>query len=349
MSYSPKMKQLIRPNILKMEAYQSARDTFDSADENVVLLDANENPNDSGYNRYPDPYQKRLRDRLATKYSLAPNRLMLGNGSDEILDLLIRAICEPGLDQCLVLPPTYGMYRVLSDLNNVEMLEVPLDVEFQPIPDDILKSAKATTKILFLCSPNNPTGNLLATDRVEYLLRNFNGLVVIDEAYIDFANRPSWVMRLEEFENLVVIQTLSKAYGMAGLRLGICYGQPWLISLLQKIKAPYNINSATQQLALQRLNTPETIKAEVDELITQRERLATALEEIAWVRSVYPSQANFLLVGVDDASLRYKQALGSGFVLRNRDGLPGCDQCIRISIGTPSENNLLIEQLKQLK
>ena len=349
METTTKIAQWITPHILEMKAYTSARDTFQEDVDDVVLLDANENPYQWGYNRYPDPYQTDLRLYLAARYKLPTNCLMLGNGSDEVLDLLIRASCEPGKDQCMILPPTYGMYQVLGDLNQVDLVEVPLDDSFQPNVEAILSGASAKTKILFLCSPNNPTGNLMEAQRIEALLNGFYGLVVIDEAYIDFADAKSWVQRLGEFDNLVVVQTLSKAYGMAGLRLGMCYAHPDLIEVLLKIKPPYNINAATQSIAQQRLMDQQTLVDQRNRIIMAREQLYLQLSKISWVEKVYPSDANFLLIKVDNAKLRYAQAMERGFVLRNRHGMYGCDQCLRISIGTKDENNLLIEQLNQLK
>lgn len=339
----------IRPHILEMKGYRSARDTFNTTDQSVVLLDANEHPKPTPYNRYPDPYQRALRAQLADRYGLDPSWLMLGNGSDEVLDLIIRASCTPGKDRCLLLPPTYGMYQVLSKLNALETQEIPLDEHFQPKVDLILQESNSSTKILFLCSPNNPTGNLLDADKIEQLLNGFDGLVVIDEAYIDFTSETSWVNRLKEFDNLIVVQTLSKSYGLAGIRLGLCYANPELIEVLLKIKPPYNINSATQQIALERLQDAATFHEQLKMLIDQRDELANELAQLDWVKEVFPSNANFLLLRVDDAQERYQQALASGFVLRNRHGLPGCDQCLRISVGTKQENEALIKCLKTFR
>ena len=274
------LERWVRPHILKMKGYRSARDTFNKAAEEMVLLDANENPYLWSFNRYPDPYQLELREHLATRYSVSTKNLMLGNGSDEVLDLLIRATCEPDTDKCMLLPPTYGMYGVLGNLNRVKMLEVPLDNEFQPDVEAILEHAGEKTKLLFLCSPNNPTGNLFEEERIEAILDGFNGLVVIDEAYIDFAQAESWVNRLSDFDNLVVVQTLSKAYGMAGLRLGMCYARPELIEVLLKIKPPYNINGATQNIALERLLEKENLTQQRDILVQERDRLSRQLATI---------------------------------------------------------------------
>lgn len=348
MSKTKTLDYWIQPHVLQMKGYTSARDTFQANDQEVVLLDANENPNPWGYNRYPDPYQRRLRKVLAARYGLESDYVMLGNGSDEILDLLFRATCQPGKDQCIALPPTYGMYKVLSNLNQVPIIEVPLDEQFQPRVGETLAATTPNTKLMFLCSPNNPTGNLLNRESVEKLLQNFDGLVVIDEAYVDFASEPSWVDRLDMFPNLVVVQTLSKAYGMAGLRLGMCYANPQLIRVLLKIKPPYNINEATQKLALSRLDQGALLESQRLALIDQRIWLQEQLKDIFWVETVFPSQANFVLVRIDDANMRYKQALDKGFVLRNRHGLPGCQQCLRITVGTQEENKALIQQLKKL-
>ncbi len=258
---------LIRPNVLKMKPYSSARDEFKDFSSEMIFLDANENPFDTDVNRYPDPQQQKLKSMLSKQKSIPANQILFGNGSDEVLDLIFRAFCEPAKDNVITLPPTYGMYSVLANLNNIENREVLLDESFQPKTDEILKKVDKHTKLLFICSPNNSTGNLIASEKILNLLNTFNGLVVIDEAYIDFSNAESWIAKLNEFPNLIVTQTLSKAYGMAGIRLGICYASAEIIAVLNKIKPHYNINELTQHLSVEQLQNFKKVEAEIYLLI----------------------------------------------------------------------------------
>lgn len=267
------ISNLVRENIKSLKPYSSARDEYKNASEDLVFLDANENPFNNGVNRYPDPQQNSVKDILAQQKGMAKDQILLGNGSDEVLDLIFRAFCNPNADNIITLPPTYGMYEVLANINAVEVIKVHLSKSFQPQVADILKAANSSSKIMFLCSPNNPTGNSFKTKDVEKLLTSFKGIVVIDEAYIDFSNQKSWLQRLEEFPNLIVTQTLSKAYGMAGIRLGICYSSKEIISVLNKIKPPYNVNELTQQKALERLSKPEKVKLEIQSILEQRDWL----------------------------------------------------------------------------
>ncbi len=343
-----KIQDLIRDNIKALKPYSSARDEYKDASSNMVFLDANENPYNNGVNRYPDPQQSNLKNVLAQQKGISKNNILLGNGSDEVLDLILRVFCEPNKDKIITLPPTYGMYEVLANVNAVDVIKINLSESFQPKVDHILNSADQYSKILFLCSPNNPSGNSFNIKNVERLLLNFNGIVVIDEAYIDFSDQKSWLSRLEEFPNLIITQTLSKAYGLAGIRLGICFASKEIISVLNKIKPPYNINELTQQKALERLSIPEDVKNEIQNILQQRNWLAEKLKNIAFVEIIYPSDANFVLVKVDNAIKRYDQLIQKGIVVRNRTNQPGCENCLRFTIGTKTENEKLITTLKTL-
>lgn len=342
------LKGLVRKNVAALQPYSSARDEYTSDGSKMVFLDANENPNPNGVNRYPDPQQRDLKSVLSRSKGLAPSQILLGNGSDEILDLLFRAFCEPHLDNIITLPPTYGMYKVLAGINAVENREIILTGDLEPDVEGILNRADGQSKILFLCSPNNPTGNRFADERIERLLGDFGGLVVIDEAYIDFSEGYSWVSRLSEFPNLVVTQTLSKAYGMAGIRLGLCMASMEIIALLNKIKPPYNVNELTQQRAMERLADIGTVSSEVTEILRERDRLRSALGQIEFVSRIYPTDANFILVRVDDAERRYNQLLQHGIVVRNRSNQPRCENTLRLTIGTKEENEHLIAVLRRL-
>ncbi|OHT44141.1 histidinol-phosphate transaminase [Flavobacterium tructae] len=341
---------ITRENVKSLKPYSSARDEFEDFDTaEMIFLDANENPFQTGVNRYPDPQQLSVKAILAKNNKVKTSQILLGNGSDEVLDLLFRAFCEPKTDNIISLPPTYGMYGVLANINAVENREVLLSTDFQPQVDQILDTVDDSTKIIFLCSPNNPTGNSFSDESVVKLLQNFKGLVVIDEAYIDFSKKESWLTEIDEYPNLIITQTLSKAYGLAGIRLGICYASEAVISVLNKIKPPYNVNELTQQRAINRLNNPETIKNEIASIIEQREELIKVLLEVSFVEKVYPTEANFVLVKVDDANKRYDQLIEKGIVIRNRTSQPLCENCLRLTIGIPEENAVLIKELKLLK
>ena len=343
------IQHLIRPSIKSLKPYASARDEFKGNKEHLTFLDANENPFENGINRYPDPQQKELKAVISKLKNIPVEQILLGNGSDEVLDLLIRMFCEPNIDNILILPPTYGMYEVLANINAVEVLKINLsESTFQPQNTAVLNSASANSKILFLCSPNNPTGNSFEADRVEFLLKNFKGIVVIDEAYIDFSNEESWLSRLKEFPNLVVVQTLSKAYGMAGIRLGMCFASEAIIATLNKIKPPYNINELTQISAIEQLQKADLVQSQIMSLINERELLVRSLEQVAFIKKIYPSNTNFVMIKVDDASKRYQQLIENGIVIRNRTTQPLCENCLRLTIGTTEENMKLIETLKQL-
>ena len=342
------IENLIRENIKSLKPYSSAREEFKNSASNLVYLDANENPFDTGLNRYPDPQQNLVKAALAKIKNVSREQLLLGNGSDEVLDLIFRVFCEPKVDTVIVLPPTYGMYEVLANTNDVKILNISLLDNYQPNVDEILKAQNSQTKLLFLCSPNNPTANSFNADKIETLIKKFTGIVVIDEAYIDFSSQESWIGRLNEFPNLIVIQTLSKAYGLAGIRLGACYSSTKIISVLNKIKPPYNVNQLTQQTALKALQNSIKTNNEIAIIISERNKLKTDLEEISFIMKVYPSDANFLLVKVDNAIVRYNQLVEYGIIVRNRTNLPLCENCLRFTVGTKEENKKLMNTLKLL-
>ena len=342
------LNNLIRKNIKTMKPYSSSRDEFKDLKADMVFLDANENPFETTLNRYPDPQQTALKELISKQKELPINQVLLGNGSDEVLDLIVRAFCEPNQDSILTLLPTYGMYSVLAQLNSIENIEVSLSKDFNINVDQVLKQVKPSTKLLFICSPNNPSGNIMDVNAVTRLLKAFDGLVVIDEAYIDFTTIESWMQHLNTFPNLIVTQTLSKAYGLAGIRLGTCYASKEIIAVLNKIKPPYNINSLTQQAAIEALQNNE-VSDQVSSILREREKLANALASCFFVKKIYPSDANFILIKVDDANKRYDELLRHGIVIRNRTTQLGCENCLRISLGTPAENKQLLTLLNTLK
>lgn len=342
------VKDLVRENIKDLKPYSSARDEYKEFNSDMIFLDANENPHENGVNRYPDPQQTSVKKELSKYRSISEKKILLGNGSDEVLDLIFRAFCEPKQDNIITLPPTYGMYKVLAQINNVEEREVLLTERFEPSVKKILETVNENSKILFLCSPNNPTGNSFSKESVEVLLKTFNGLVVLDEAYVDFSSEKSWLERLEEFPNLIITQTFSKAYGMAGVRLGICYASEEIITILNKIKPPYNINDLTQKCALKRFLKIEDIQKDVQKILKERDRLIENLKLIDFVAEIYPTDANFVLVKVDDADKRYNQLVKKGIVIRNRTTQPLCENTLRFTVGTKKETKLLIKALKEI-
>ncbi|MDO1500536.1 histidinol-phosphate transaminase [Winogradskyella maritima] len=342
------LNNLVRDNIKSLKPYSSARDEFSGVPADMVFLDANENPFENGVNRYPDPQQRSVKSLLGEIKGIKSENILLGNGSDEVLDLIFRVFCEPKIDNVITLPPTYGMYEVLANTNDIEVKKVYLKLDFQIDVDQILVQQNDRSKLLFLCSPNNPSGNHLNNKDIERLLNYFNGLVVLDEAYIDFSEQESWLTRLEEFPNLIVTQTLSKAYGMAGIRLGVCYASSDIISILNQIKPPYNVNELTQKKAIERLINKEAVQTEIDTILRERGTLTHALTEIPFISKVYHSDANFVLAKVDDASKRYNQLIEKGIVVRNRTTQPLCENCLRFTVGAQDENKKLIDALKQL-
>lgn len=339
---------LVRENVKNMTPYSSARDEYVSDGSEKIFLDANENPNENGLNRYPDPQQRSLKSTLASVKRVKQDHILLGNGSDEVLDLLFRAFCDPSKENIITVPPTYGMYNVLASLNNIENRKVLLTPSFTLDVKKILKTIDVDTKMIFLCSPNNPTGNCIPKDQIKELLDHFHGLVVIDEAYIDFSTEDSWLGALAQYKNLVVTQTLSKAYGMAAIRLGSCFASKEIIDILHKIKPPYNVNELTQLKAQERLLMKNKVEQEVATIIEERKKLEIALKTIPFIQHIYPSDANFLLAVVDDAGSRYQQLLDQGIIVRNRSGQPLCKNTLRFTVGTPAENDSLIKALKKL-
>lgn len=337
---------ITRPNILNMAPYSSARDEFEYTAE--VYLDANENPFNNGINRYPDPHQKILKTAIAKLKGVQPENLLLGNGSDEVIDLLFRAFCEPALDHVIITPPTYGMYKVCANLNSIDCKEVNLNTDFSLNTEALLAAITPQTKLIFLCNPNNPTGNTLAASAIEQILNATQGLVVIDEAYIDFAPNDSWISRLSNYPNLVIIQTLSKAWGMAGIRLGIGIASAEIIKILSKIKAPYNINQLSQTTALQCLADESTFTQRLNYLLTEKTKLYKTLNELPIVRKIHPSDANFFLVEFDKANAVYQALLEQSIVVRNRSNQVLCNNCLRLTIGLEDENQRLIIALKQI-
>lgn len=336
---------LVRPHLLNLQPYSSARDEFDQQKYEgwqFVYLDANENPFDTGHNRYPDPHQRKLKDLISGIKGVPANQIFLGNGSDEAIDLIIRLFCDQG-DNILIPSPTYGMYKVSAEINNVQVKTSLLDENFA-LTDSFLSQADDRTKIIFLCSPNNPSGNLLD---VQSVLNKFKGIVVVDEAYIDFTTNPSLLLDIDKYPNLIVLQTFSKAWGLAGLRLGMAFACAEITSLLDKIKPPYNISSATQKLALNAIQQPDRIEPWVAMIKSERKRVADELSKLSTVKKVFTSEANFLLVRIDWAVEVYDDLLGDRIVVRDRSGIVRCEDCLRITIGTPEENDKLIAAVKR--
>jgi len=339
------LNQLIRPNIKNLKPYSSARDEYTG--EAAVFLDANENPFNQPYNRYPDPYQRKVKEKIAELKQVAASQIFLGNGSDEPIDLLFRAFCEPGVDNVVSIDPTYGMYQVAADINNIEVRKVLLTTDFELDVEALLAACDDNTKLLFICSPNNPTGNCLKEADILTLVKAFEGIVVLDEAYIDFAPDKSLLSQLDQYPNLVILQTLSKAWGMAGIRLGMAFASEDIVKLLSNIKYPYNINVLTQQKALELLERGEEQQNWVQQLLSERELMQLALIDLSFVQKVYPSDANYLLVKVDDAKGIYNYLVEKKIIIRDRSSVALCEGCLRITIGQPSENKLLLDELRK--
>jgi histidinol-phosphate aminotransferase len=339
------IKQLVRPNILNMKPYSSARDEFKGTAS--VFLDANENPYDNGLNRYPDPLAWAVKTELSKIKGIAREHIFLGNGSDEVIDVLIRIFCEPRVDNIVTLPPTYGMYQVSADTCDVAVIKINLNENFQPEIDKILRGGNERSKILFICSPNNPSGNAIDSGLILNLVNNFEGIVVIDEAYADFSKQPSCIEWVTTFPNVVVMQTFSKAWGLAGIRLGMAFASREIIDLMNKVKPPYNINQLTQQAALTALRNEEEKKRQVAEILAERDILQVRLAALDVVEKVYPSDANFLLVKVAQADALYNYLLTKEIVVRNRNNVVLCDNCLRITVGMPDENEKIVKALHQ--
>lgn len=337
------LKQLIRPNIFSLQPYSSARDEFSGSEG--VFLDANESPFGK-WNRYPDPFQNKLKQKLGQIKSVAIDSLFLGNGSDEIIDLCFRLFCEPGTDKALTFVPTYGMYEVSAAINNVQLIQLPLNESFQVDNETVIPFLNdKNLKLIFICSPNNPTGNNI--NGIEFILENFNGIVVVDEAYIDFSKTDSLSKKIENYPNLIVLQTLSKAWGLASLRIGLAITNPEIIAFFNKIKPPYNISQPNQDMALSILNQPRDFDHKKKRILQQREILKRALSKIDFVMAIYPSETNFLLIKVTDANAIYNQLIGKKIIIRNRDKI--LKDCLRITIGIPEENSALIAALRNIK
>lgn len=341
--------KLVRENIRQLSPYSSARDEFEG--EASVYLDANENafgsPLDQTYHRYPDPHQRALKEKISRIKGVPPKHIFLGNGSDEAIDLLYRAFCEPGRDNVILVPPTYGMYEVSAQINNVSVRKVNLSSDFQLDLEGIAEAIDDHTKMIFLCSPNNPTGNSLHREDMETILANFGGIVVVDEAYINFARQKTFIQELTEYTNLVVLQTFSKAWGLAGLRLGMAFSSAGIIEVLNRIKPPYNINQVTQELALAALDRVDQVNEWIRQTVAERQRLTEGLGRFPFVTYIYPSDANFLLVRTTAPREIYRFLTGKGIILRDRSRVVLCEGCLRITVGTPSENDALFEALDQ--
>ena len=345
------LENIVRPNIRNLKPYSSARSEFEGSAE--VFLDANENafgsPAGFGLNRYPDPLQRELKDRIAAMKGVSPSQIFVGNGSDEAIDLLFRIFCEPGRDEVITCPPTYGMYRVSADINDIAVREIVLTEEFQLDIPAILTSISDATKLIFICSPNNPTGNLMSRGSILEIARRFNGLVVVDEAYIDFADEPSMIAELSELPNLIVLQTFSKAWGMAGVRVGLAYASSEIIDLMNRVKPPYNVSGLAQQAVINALDSKATVSSWIDAARSERLRLENSLIDLDIVKRVYTSDANFLLVEVDGANAVYKYLIDEKIVVRNRNNVELCEGCLRITVGTPDENERLLAALGSLR
>lgn len=340
------LQQLVRKNIWNLKAYSSARDEFKG--EASVYLDANENPLNSPYNRYPDPLQWKLKEKVSEIKHVDIQKIFFGNGSDEPIDIVIRIFCEPTVDNIVAIDPTYGMYKVCADINNVEYRSVLLKDNFILDADAVLKATDDKSKIIFLCSPNNPSGNLLNKEEVLKIVQGFSGIVVLDEAYIDFAPEASWVSELDKYPNLVILQTFSKAWGIAAVRLGMAFASPEIISLFNKVKYPYNINILTQNFVQSELDKIQLKEEWVKTLLAQRVYLVQELLKISFIEKIYPSDANFILVKVPDANDTYNKLVNQGIIIRNRNTVSLCNGCLRVTIGTKEENNKLISALKSI-
>lgn len=345
------LNALVRPHILTLKPYSSARDEYSGAEG--VFLDANENPFGSviegKYNRYPDPYQSEVKTKIGALNGLRKDQIFLGNGSDEPIDLLIRALCTPGKDSILIMPPTYGMYEVSAGINDVGVIRVPLTRDFQVDTAAVIDALEENTKIIWVCSPNNPTGNLIHEDSIHHLVENFPGLVVVDEAYIDFAGTDSWTKYLDRYPNLVVLQTFSKSWGLAALRSGMCFGSTGLISILNKIKPPYNISAPTQKLLFEALDHAAQKDALVKEILHEKGLLHTMLADLSFVSLIHPSDANFLLVRFENAKEVMEYLIREKIIVRDRSNVKLCEDCLRITVGTGQENKILIDALKEIE
>lgn len=341
-----KLEELLRDNILKLSPYSCARNEY-SGHEATVLLDANENPYNNPYNRYPDPLQTELKNVLAKVKMVQPEQICLGNGSDEIIDLLFRCFCRPGIDNVVAIEPTYGMYKVCADINDVEYRPVVLDDEFQIKAEALLDACDDNTKLIWICSPNNPTGNLIDDNEIEQVADNFDGIVVVDEAYSDFARTVPFRLKLARYQNMVVLNTMSKAWGCAGIRLGMAFARKEIIDVFNKVKYPYNVNTLTQKYALDMLKDPYKVEKWVNNIVVERGRMNNAFQILSMCQKVYSTDANFFLAKMDDAQAVYDYLVGKGIIVRNRTNVRLCSNCLRVTIGTRNENNELLAALRQ--
>ncbi len=343
------LNTIIRSNIKNLKPYSSARDEFKG--EASVYLDANENafgsPLPKNYNRYPDPFQFAVKKRLMEIKGIPIRNIFLGNGSDEAIDILFRSFCNPGIDNVIIVPPTYGMYEVSANINDVGLKKVNLTNEYQLNLEAIAEAIDENTKLIFICSPNNPTGNSIHRADIETLLNNFKGIVVVDEAYINYSRQKTFIQELTEYANLVVMQTLSKAWGLAGLRIGMAFASEEIIEVFNRVKPPYNINEASQQLALEALNNVEQVNSWIKETLLQRDELVINLKKLDFVVDIYPSDANFILVKTSNPDTIYNFLVDKGIIVRNRNKIELCEGCLRITVGTPLENEILINTLKE--
>ncbi len=338
--------RLVRPNILALEPYSTARDEYEGGDIDV-WLDANENPFDNGINRYPDPHQVGLKRQLAEIKGVAPESIFIGNGSDEAIDLAFRVFARPGVDNAISIAPTYGMYKVAAATNDIAMREVQLGADFSLPVAELLAAADENSKLMWICSPNNPTGNAFPKSQIIELIENFKGVVVVDEAYIDFAEGDGFLSELGKYENLIVLQTLSKAWGMAGLRFGLAFASEAIISLMNMVKYPYNINVLTQAKVAEQLK--KGVAEQVAQIMSERKRVIAALESFGSVERVYPTDANFVLIGVKDANRLYDTLIGQGVIVRNRSKVLGCANTLRVTIGTPEENERVLAVIEKFE
>jgi histidinol-phosphate aminotransferase len=345
------IESLVRPHLLKLKPYSSARDEY--KEREGTFLDANENSlgsaTNTDYSRYPDPYQSELKSKISSVKSVGIENIFVGNGSDEPIDLIYRLFCEPAKDNVILVPPTYGMYEVSANIHNVEVRKVNLTAEFQLDIPKIVTHIDANTKVIWICSPNNPTGNLIHNDDIVKILNKFSGIVVIDEAYIDFADTKSWTKRLEDFPNLIVLQTLSKAWGMAGIRLGLAFASATILILLNKIKSPYNISHLTQEVAIDALTNANKVNSMVIEIKKNRIGLIDDLKKLSIVEKIYPTDSNFILVKFEEANQVFDFLIDQKIIVRNRSTVVLCEDCLRITVGTDSENQRLIGALKEFK
>ncbi|MFN9782248.1 MAG: histidinol-phosphate transaminase [Sphingobacteriales bacterium] len=345
------LNTLVRPNIQALVPYSSARDEFKG--EADVFLDANENslgsPLLKWYNRYPDPLAMKVKEKITTIKGVPAQHIFLGNGSDEAIDIIYRVFCEPGVDNVITTPPTYGMYEVSAKINNIKLKKISLTPEFQLDLEALEEAIDPFTKVIWLCSPNNPTGNTLHREDVEMILNNFDGIVVIDEAYINFSRHRSFIPELADYPNLIILQTLSKAWGLAALRVGMAFASEEIIRLMNKVKPPYNISEAAQELAAKALDNIEDVNDMIRIIVEERQRVAEILPQLDAVEAVYPSDGNFLLVKVNGADELYDHLAKAGIVVRNRSKVPLCEECLRITIGTPSENDKMVQIIREFK